>query len=254
VLGAGGLIAAIPVLRTASPADFGLGGIAIAFAGLLLAGIGHEVAHALAAKAEGVRIGRAGIGLFWFAPVVYVDTSLAWAIPRWARIRVNAAGPLFNLAVAGLFALSARFASGTAQDVLVWLALTNVVLVVFNLSPLLEFDGYYVLADLTDTNALRRKAMRSVFRDLGRPRPPASRREAGYLAYTVAAIAYVLAMSAVAIAGSTSAVRALLPSWIGDAERAGIGAAIGAVLAVMLVLPFAGEALEARRPAEPGRA
>ncbi|MBI2982716.1 MAG: M50 family metallopeptidase [Chloroflexi bacterium] len=253
-LGVGGLIAAIPVLRTASPLDFGIAGILVAFVALLLAGVGHEIAHALAAKAEGTRLGRAGIGLFWFTPVVYVDTSATWAIPRWGRIRVNAAGPLFNLALAGVFGLGARLASGTPQDVLAWLALTNVVLVVFNLSPLLEFDGYYVLADLTDTNALRRKAMRSVFGDLGRPRRPASRREAGALVYVVASIAYVLAMCAVAIAGLPSVVRTVLPPTMDADTRALVALALGVILAIMLVLPFVLEAVEARRRPEPGLA
>ncbi len=254
VLGLGGLIAAIPVLRTASPLDFGIGGILVAFVALLLAGIGHEIAHALAAKAEGARLGRAGIGLFWFTPVVYVDTSATWAIPRWGRIRVNAAGPLFNLALAGVFGLLARLASGTPQDVLAWLALTNVVLVVFNLSPLLEFDGYYVLADLTDTNALRRKAMRSVFGDLGRPRRPASRREAGALAYVLASIAYVLAMCVVAIAGLPSVLRAVLPATMGADTRALVALGLGVILAIVLVLPLVLEAVDARRRPELGPA
>ena len=254
VLGLGGLIAAIPVLRTASPLDFGIGGILVAFVALLLAGIGHETAHALAAKAEGARLGRAGIGLFWFTPVVYVDTSATWAIPRWGRIRVNAAGPLFNLALAGVFGLLARLASGTPQDVLAWLALTNVVLVVFNLSPLLEFDGYYVLADLTDTNALRRKAMRSVFGDLGRPRRPASRREAGALAYVLASIAYVLAMCVVAIAGLPSVLRAVLPATMGADTRALVALGLGVILAIVLVLPLVLEAVDARRRPELGPA
>ncbi|MBM4434484.1 MAG: M50 family metallopeptidase [Chloroflexi bacterium] len=112
VVGLGGLVAAVPVLRTASPFDFGAGGILVAFVALLLSGIGHETAHALAAKAEGARLGRAGIGLFWFTPVVYLDTSATWAIPRWGRIRVNAAGPLFNLLLAGIFAASRASRAG----------------------------------------------------------------------------------------------------------------------------------------------
>jgi putative peptide zinc metalloprotease protein len=247
VLGVGGLIVAVPALRTASPADFGLGGIVVAFLALLLSGIGHEVAHALAAKAEGARLGRAGIGLFWFTPVVYVDTSATWSIPRWGRIRVNGAGPLFNLVLAGGFGLLARVASGTTQDVLAWLALTNVVLVVFNLSPLLEFDGYYVLSDLTDTNGLRRKAMRQVFRDLGRPRRPATRREAGALAYVTASIVYVFAMSVIAVAGVPTLLRTLLPSAIDTETSATIALAAGLILAVTLVGPFVHEAIEARR-------
>ncbi len=254
VLGVGGVAVAIPVLRTASPTDFGIVGILVAFVGLLVAGIGHEIAHALAAKAEGARLGRAGIGLFWGTPVVYVDTSATWAIPRWGRIRVNSAGPLFNLALAGALGLSSRIAGGVTQDVLVWLALTNVLLVVFNLSPLLEFDGYYVLADLTDTNALRRKAMRSVFGDLGRPRRPASRREAGALVYVVASIVYVIAMAGIAVAGLPNVVRTVLPTAIDIETRATVGAAIGVGIAVALVLPLVMEARDARRRLEPGLA
>ncbi len=254
-LGIGGLLLAIPVLRTASPSDFGVGGIAVAFGGLLLAGIGHEVAHALAAKAEGSRIGRAGIGLFWFTPVVYVDTSATWSIPRWSRIRVNAAGPLFNLALAGALGLAARIATGAPQDVLVWLSLTNVVLVAFNLSPLLEFDGYYVLADLTDTNALRRKAMRFVFGDLvRRPRPLRSRGEVGSLAYVVAALAYVLAASAVAIAGIPNVANNVLSSFVADPPRSALAAVLAAFAAVMLVAPFVMEARDARSRPEVGTA
>jgi hypothetical protein len=248
VLGVGGLISGIPLFRTASPTDFGPGGIVVAFLGLLSAGIGHEIAHALAAKAEGSHLGRAGIGLFWFTPVVYVDTSSTWAIPRSGRIRINAAGPLFNLALAGLFAILAHLAEGTSQDVLVWLSLTNVVLVVFNLSPLLEFDGYYVLADLTDTNALRRKAMRFVFHDLwGHPRRPTSRVETGFVTYTAAALIYVLAMSAVVLAGIPRILNTVLPSALPDPVRAAIGTLVALGFAIFLVLPFVTEARDAHK-------
>lgn len=247
-LGVIGLASAIPLFRTASPADFGPGGIVVAFLGLLIAGIGHEAAHAIAAKAEGSRIGRAGIGLFWFTPVVYVDTSSTWAISRAARIRVNAAGPLFNLALAGLLGLLAHLVSGTAQDVLVWLSLTNVVLLVFNVSPLLEFDGYYVLSDWTDTNGLRGKAMRFVFRDLAdHPRRPASRAEGALLLYTAAALLYVIAMSVVALAGVPRAVETLLPAVVSGPARTAVGVGAGLVLAVLLVVPFITEAIDARR-------
>jgi putative peptide zinc metalloprotease protein len=252
ILGALGLASAIPLFRTASPTDFGPGGIVVAFVGLLVAGIGHEMAHAAVAKAEGSRIGRAGIGLFWFTPVVYVDTSSTWAIPRAARIRVNAAGPLFNFALAGLLGLLARLVEGTAQDVLVWLALTNVLLVIFNLSPLLEFDGYYVLSDWTDTNGLRKKAMRFVFHDLAdHPRRPASRAEGALLLYTAGALLYVIAMSVVALAGVPRAVETLLPSAVEGPARAAVGVGAGLVLAVLLVIPFVTEAIGARRRPAP---
>src|SRR5207247_6669379 len=144
-------------LRQAWPADFGLGGVVVAFFGLCLAGIGHETAHALATKAEGRRVGRAGIGLLWFTPVIYVDTSDAWLIDRRRRAVVNAAGPLFNFALAGVLGLVAAFTTARVQDLPLCLAVTNLVSIVFNLSPLLEFDGYYVLLDLRNVNSLRLK-------------------------------------------------------------------------------------------------
>lgn len=253
VLGVVGLLSAIPLLRSATPGDFGLGGIAVAFVLLLVAGVGHEIAHAVATKAEGCRVGRAGMGLFWFTPVVYVDTSATWAIDRWGRIRVNAAGPLFNLAFAGLLGLLAHTVSGLAQDTLVWLALANLALVIFNMSPLLEFDGYYVLADLTDTNALRKKAMRFVFRDLlDRPRRPASRRETGFMAYAVAALLYVIVMSALVLRNVPGIVGGLVPATLGDGVRAGVGITLALGLTVLLVTPFILEAVEARARPEAG--
>jgi len=252
IVGSAGLLAALPGLRAASPLDFGVAGIVVAFLGLLAAGIGHEAAHALAAKAEGARLGRAGIGLFWFAPVAYVDTSATWAIPRLARVRVNLAGPLFNFAFAGTCGIAAALTGGAASDLLVWVAITNLVLVVFNLSPLLEFDGYYILADLTDTNALRRKALRYVFREmLDRRRPPSTRRELGSLTYTLAAFLYVVVMSGVVLAGVPGLVRDVLAPIFGDAASTiGLGLALG--LTVLLIAPFLLEALDARTRREPG--
>ncbi len=246
-VGGAGLIALVAVFRRSSPGDFGLAGLLVAFLGLLIAGIGHEAAHAVATKAEGRRIGKAGIGLLWLTPVVYVDTADAWLLPRLRRIRVNAAGPLFNFAFAGVCGLAALVLRDRAQDVAAWLAVLNLISVAFNLSPLLEFDGYYVLEDLTNTNALRRKALRFVFADLlARPRRPDSRSEAGMLAYTVAAVGYVLVMSAVVLSGVPQLVNGTFTGRIGPELLPVIGGGIALALAAMLVSPFVGEVLAAR--------
>ena len=246
-LGGAGLIALAALFRQASPGDFGIAGLLVAFVGLLVAAIGHEAAHAVATKAEGRRIGKAGIGLLWFTPVVYVDTSDAWLISRTRRIRVNAAGPIFNFAFAGLCGLAALVLTGPAQDVAVWLAIANLVLVAFNLSPLLEFDGYYVLEDLTNTNALRRKALRFVFRELvARPRPLATRTEVGLVAYTLAALAYVVVMTIVVLAGVPGLVTGTLGGRIAGELLPLVGGALALVMAALLVGPFVGEVMAAR--------
>ncbi|HVR88631.1 MAG TPA: cyclic nucleotide-binding domain-containing protein [Candidatus Limnocylindria bacterium] len=239
-------------LRDASPGDFGVAGLAVAFAGLALAGVGHEAAHAIATKAEGRRVGRAGIGLMVFTPVIWVDTSDAWFIPRTHRAVVNAAGPLFNFALAGALGLLATVTSGHAQDLAIWLAVANLVSVVFNLSPLLEFDGYYVLSDLVNVNALRRKALRFVFADLiKRPRRPASRLEAGFIAFTAAAAAYVLAMTILVLSGVPTLVEGILPVFIAGQLRIAAGVAIALVMTGLLVAPFVSEVRAARVSPEP---
>ena len=251
-LGAIGCIALARSFHQATPSDFGLGGLLVAFVGLALAGLGHEAAHAVATKAEGRRVGRAGVGLLWFTPVIWVDTSDAWFIGRTRRAIVNAAGPLFNFALAGAFGLVAALSTGRVQDLAVWLAIANLVSVVFNLSPLLEFDGYYVLSDLADVNALRRKSLRFVFAELiPHPRALRTRLEAGFVAYTLAAVAYILGTTLLVLSGVPGLVTGIVPASVGAELRILAGAAVALVMAALLVTPFVGEILAAAKSVDP---
>ncbi len=251
-VGVAGLIALARTFRQSSSADFGIGGLLVAFGGLALAGLGHEAAHAIATKAEGRRVGRAGIGLMMFTPVIWVDTSDAWFIGRTRRAIVNAAGPLFNFAVAGILGIIAATTTGRVQDLAVWLAVANVISVVFNLSPLLEFDGYYVLSDLTNVNALRHKALRFVFVDLAtKPRRPRTRLEAGFVAYTAAAAAYVLGMTALVLTGVPGIVEGFVPAGFGGEVRLVAGLGVALVMSALLVGPFVGEIVATRKRVAP---
>jgi len=247
LLGIVGVIALVSVFRQASPTDFGLAGLVVAFGGLLIAGIGHEAAHAVATKAEGRRVGRAGFGLLFFTPVVYVDTSDAWLIPRDRRVRVNAAGPLFNFACAGACGLIAFVARGVGQDLAVWLAVVNLASVVFNLSPLLEFDGYYVVEDLVNVNALRRKSLRFVFRELvAHPRLPATRLERGFVMYAACSVVYVLVVTSIVLTGVPALATGILAGRLSGALVPIVGVGLAVVLATLQVMPLVGEVREAR--------
>ena len=250
-LGVAGTIALFTVFHQASPTDFGLGGLIVALVGLLLAGVGHEAAHAIATKAEGRRVGRAGFGLLFFTPVIYVDTSDAWLVPRHRRVRVNAAGPLFNFAFAGLCGLVAFAARGIVQDLFVWLAVANLASVVFNLSPLLEFDGYYVVEDLANVNALRRKSLRFVFKDLvARPRLPQTRLERGFVIYAACAVLYVLVVATLVLLGVPALVTGIFEKRIPGLLVPVAGVAIAVVLVTLQVMPLVGEVREARAMAD----
>ena len=160
---------------------------------------------------------------------------------------MSAAGPLFNYAAAGAFGIAAALTGGLAQDLMLWLAAVNLASVVFNLSPLLEFDGYYALSDLTNVNALRRKALRFVFRDLvSRPRRPRTRTEIGFVAYALAALLYVVAVSAVVLLGVPGLVEGVLASRVAEAVRVVVVGAMALVLTALLVGPFVGEVVAAR--------
>ena len=251
LLGTVGTGALALTFRSASPSDFGLAGILVTFGGIFVAGVGHELAHALATKAVGRRVGRAGVGLMFFTPVIYVDTSDAWLVDRRRRALVNAVGPLFNFAFAGfcgLIALAGSSFSDGVHDLAIWLGVVNLVSVAFNLSPLLEFDGYYVLSDLTNVNALRAKALHYVFGDLlARPQWPTTRTQRWFVVYVVAVIAYLIAMDVLTLVGVPRLVDGILADRLGPELRAGAAALTALVLSYLLISPFASEVALARR-------
>ena len=110
----------------------------------------HECAHALACVRYGGRLGPAGILLFMFVPLPFVDVTQAWALPqRRLRILVAAAGMMAELAIASIAAIVyAGSTSPTVQSdaaMLFWMA--SLVTVLFNANPLMRFDGYFILSD-----------------------------------------------------------------------------------------------------------
>lgn len=123
----------------------------------------HEMGHAYAVKRLGGEVHRMGLTLLVFTPVPYVDATAAWAFrERWKRVWVGAAGMI----VEGFFAAMAAFVwaytgpglvNGLAYNVMV---VASVSTLLFNLNPLLRFDGYYILSDLTDSPNLQPRSSR----------------------------------------------------------------------------------------------
>jgi Zn-dependent protease/CBS domain-containing protein len=116
---------------------------AIAFYVGLLA---HELAHAITARRNGVKV--SGITLWLFGGVSRLDGE-----PPNARSEalITAVGPLTSLAVAllallGAFALAAAGVPALVSDLLFWLGWINLSLAVFNLIPAFPLDGGRLLA------------------------------------------------------------------------------------------------------------
>jgi len=139
------------------------GNLLLLYGGFALAKLIHEFGHATAVKKFGGEVHSMGVTLLVFTPIPYVDATAAWAFrERWKRVMVGLSGMIPELFLA---AVSALIWAATGPSVLNGLAynimvVASVSTVVFNLNPLLRFDGYYILADLTDSPNLQPRSVR----------------------------------------------------------------------------------------------
>ena len=187
----------------------------------------HEMGHACATRAWGGEVHEMGVMLLVFMPVPYVDASAANAFPQTRRrLVVGAAGMLVETFVAALaffFWLEAE--NGAVRAVLYDVMLiAGVSTVVFNINPLLRFDGYYMLADLLQMPNLRQRGQQylthlvesRVFGVTGEFQGEA--REKGWLAlFTIGSFVYrMLVMIGIALFIATQyfIVGVLLALWV----------------------------------------
>ncbi|MEM8569294.1 MAG: peptidase M50 [Pseudomonadota bacterium] len=112
----------------------------------------HELAHGYAVKRWGGDVPEMGVMLLIGLPVPYVDASSSLAFGSWVqRAVVSGAGIMVELGLAAAAALIWPL----VEPGLMRAVLFNVMLIggistlLFNGNPLLRFDGYYVLCDLS---------------------------------------------------------------------------------------------------------
>jgi putative peptide zinc metalloprotease protein len=106
----------------------------------------HEFGHAAAARYSGATPGAMGAGLYLVWPAFYTDVTDSYRLGRGGRIRTDLGGLYFNallsVAMFGLWAL-------TGWDAVLLVIGTQLVQMIRQLPPLVRFDGYHLLADLT---------------------------------------------------------------------------------------------------------
>lgn len=126
----------------------------------LAVGVVHEMAHALTAKHFGREVRRAGLMLYFAAPAYFVDTTDVWMAPQRARIGSAFAGTYSGFVVGALCSFGQLLVEpgGLASSLLFELAFVGYLDAAFNLVPLIELDGYYVLVDLLGIPRLRAKS------------------------------------------------------------------------------------------------
>lgn len=129
---------------------FGWATVAVYLASLVLLGFVHEFSHALVAKSRGANVPAIGVMLFYLTPAFYADVSgIALLGNRAHRIETLFAGiQANNVLVTGFFFLF-FLAHGTAVAPFLTLPIAlNAFVMVWNMVPFVEFDGYYILTEL----------------------------------------------------------------------------------------------------------
>jgi putative peptide zinc metalloprotease protein len=121
----------------------------------------HELGHAVACQRAGGEVREAGIMLLLGTPCLYCNVSDAWLLPpRRARMLISAAGMWVEtlLAAAATWVWWSSHPGPTQTIAAQVLAISGVSTLVFNLNPLLRYDGYFLLADAVDQPNLQARA------------------------------------------------------------------------------------------------
>jgi putative peptide zinc metalloprotease protein len=121
---------------------------------VLLSVLVHELGHVAACARFGCRCGPLGIGIHVITPVLYVDVSPSWELPREQRTVVNAGGMYTQALFAILPALAFLV---TGDRVFAWALLAVDMAIARNLNPFFKYDGYWLLCDLTGIPNLHRR-------------------------------------------------------------------------------------------------
>jgi putative peptide zinc metalloprotease protein len=125
----------------------------------------HEFGHAYACKHFGGYVPEMGAFMILFTPCAYVDASASWSFTRRRdRLIVNLAGMYFESVFAAVALLVwALTPPGIVHDVaynIIFLA--SVITVLFNINPLMRYDGYYMFSDLVEIPNVRQRSTRYV--------------------------------------------------------------------------------------------
>jgi putative peptide zinc metalloprotease protein len=122
----------------------------------------HELGHGLSCKHFGGECHEIGFMLLVFTPCLYCNVSDSWMLPsKWRRAMIGAAGMYVEVVMASAATFVWWFSDPATllnQMSLNVMFICSVSTLVFNGNPLLRFDGYYIMMDLTEIPNLRQKA------------------------------------------------------------------------------------------------
>ncbi|HLW18026.1 MAG TPA: cyclic nucleotide-binding domain-containing protein [Actinomycetota bacterium] len=179
--------------------EFTIGGTSLAAEGLILLALNyfltfaHEVGHAIVLVRHGRRVKSAGFQIYFGSPAWFVDSTDSLMMEPKYRIASSFAGPYADMFLAGIGAIIILvWPHIPVGHVLFKFVALNYFLIFLNLIPLLELDGYYILADALRMPDLRPRSLSFLRYDFFRKvkkREPFHSNELGLLAYGVLGVA-----------------------------------------------------------------
>ena len=130
----------------------------------------HEFGHGLTCKHFGGECHEMGVMILVLTPCLYCNVSDSWMLPnKWQRAAIGAAGMFVEVVLASICTFIWWFtAPGLVNNLcLNIMFIASVTTLIFNANPLLRYDGYYILADITEIPNLRQKATQILSRKAG---------------------------------------------------------------------------------------
>ena len=150
----------------------------------------HELGHGFTCHHFGAESHSIGLMLLVFSPTLYCDVSDSWMLKnKWHRILIGGAGVYVELFLSSVALFTWWY---TETGLLHHLALnvffvTTVSTVIFNMNPLMRFDGYYMLSDFLEIPNLQQRSSQALLNWIGwncfgiEPRPDPFEPERGRL-------------------------------------------------------------------------
>lgn len=122
----------------------------------------HEFGHATTCRHFGGEVHEMGLCFMCFTPCGYVDASDAWMMRRQRHKLFTTIAGIFTELI--LACIAAHFwlvlPDGLGRSVAFnAMLVASINTIVFNINPLMRFDGYYVLCDVLEIPNLRTKAI-----------------------------------------------------------------------------------------------
>lgn len=140
---------------------FGPGNILLLSVTLFFTKVLHEFGHGLSCKVLGGECHELGVMILVLTPCLYCNVSDSWMLPsKWKRAGIGVAGVFVECVLASICTWIWWFTNENALHYICLniMFLSSVSTIVFNINPLLRYDGYYILADILEIPNLRQKA------------------------------------------------------------------------------------------------